>query len=1045
MKGERVELPNLSDATNKDNKTRVLHVDDDPSIIEISKHILMEMNPNFEFEGASCVDEAFKKLSTGKYDVVISDYRMPKKTGLQFLKELREAKNEIPFILFTGKGREEVAIEALNLGADGYFNKQGNPETIYRELAHGIKRLVDQNCHSRTLSVEKERFSQLFNNTPMAVAIYEAVGDGEDFIIRDFNAAAEQIEKIEKKEILGKRVSAVFPGVKKFGIFEVFKRVWNSGKTEYFPAAIYQDDRDIGSWRENWVVKLSNNNIAAIYCDISYRKRAEKMLVQSESHYRLLADNMCDVIWTIDLEGHFTYVSPSVYQLRGYTSEEVIKQSFADALTPDSAKKVLEGMKVFKETGTIPSSYFELEQPCKDGSIVLTEVNFSVLHGEDGKPYSILGVSRNITQRKIAEDELKQKNEILERVAENIDSGLAIIDRDYHVVWANKHLKDMGVSPNKKCYQTFNRLGSVCPDCGVKKVFEENTIFDVHEFETVDKSGEKAWIELRVSPLKDKNENTIAAIELAVPVTERKKAEIKLRESEEKHRNLTDSLPEIVFETDNYGKLIYANKSAFRITGYTKADFNKGVCVFDLIEEKDKKKAKEEFKKIIENKPSTDKEYCFIKKDGSIVPTITSSTPIIAEGKIVGIRGIAVDITQRKKAEEALKKSENRLRAIVANAQIGIATSDTNSQFLSANEAFCKILGYTEEELQKLTYKDITHPSDLKSSILKMDDLKNGRVSSFMIEKRYIKKDGTVIEAKIMVGEVPNENGKPVLFVAELEDITERKELERKVNEYSKHLESIVELRTAQLKDANERLVKSERLATIGELAGMVGHDLRNPLAAIKNAAYYLKKREPPISEAQSQEMLEILDRAISHSDKIINDLLDYSRELHLSLTKCSVPTLLNLAIGMIKVPDQIEIVNLVHEESWVSVDAEKIMRVFINLIKNAIDAMSDKGKLEITSCSSTDCLEIAFADTGTGIPDYIFPKLFLPLVTTKAQGMGFGLALCKRIVEAHGGTIKVKTTLNKGTTFTVTLPLRTKEDLGEEKIWLSLPDRIVT
>ena len=1035
----------MSAATNIDEKIRVLHVDNDPSILEISKHALREMNPNFEFEGASCVDEAFKKLSTGKYDVVVCYYGAAKRNGLLLLKELREAKNTIPFILFTEKSRDEVAIEALNLGADGYFNKQGSPKTVYKELAHGIKRLADQNRLSTTLSVEKERFSQLFNNTPMAVVIYEAVGDGEDFIIRDFNDAAEKIEKIEKNEILGKRVSSVFPGVKKFGIFEVFKRVWSSGKTEYFPAAIYQDDRDVGSWRENWVIKLSNENIAAIYWDISERKRAEERIVQSESHYRLLANNMRDVVWTMDLEGHFTYVSPSVYQLRGYTSEEVMKQSFAEALTPSSAKKVMEGMKAFKVTGAIPSSYFELEQPCKDGSIVLTEVNFSVLYDNDRNPYSILGVSRDITQRKKAEEDIKQKNEILDRVAENIDAGLAVISRDYRVVWANKRLKDLGVSQNKKCYQTFNKLDSVCPDCGVKKVFEENAVLDVHEFETVDKRGEKTWIELRVSPLKDKNENVTAAIELAVPVTERKKAEIKLKESEEKHRNLADSLPDIVFETDISGKLIYANKSAFSITGYTKADFDKGICVFDLIEEKDKKRAVEEFQKIIASKSSTNKEYSFIKKDGSICPTMSSSTPIIVEGKTVGVRGIAIDITQHKKAEEALKESENRLRAIVANAQIGIATSDANSYFLSANEAFCKILGYTEEELRKLTYKDITYPGYLKESHLKMDDLKNGRISSFMIEKRYIKKDGTVIDGKIMVNGVPNENGKPNLFVAELEDTTERKVLERKVKEYSKQLESIIELKTAQLKNANERLVKSERLATIGELAGMVGHDLRNPLAAIKNAAYYLKKREPQISEPQSQEMLEILDRAISHSDKIINDLLDYSRELHLSLAKCSVPSLVNSAIGMVKVPDQIKIVNHVCEESWVSADAEKIKRVFINLIKNAIDAMADEGKLEITSCISTDCVEIAFEDTGTGIPDDILPKLFLPLLTTKAQGMGFGLAICKRIVEVHGGTIKVKTELNKGTTFTVSLPLRMKENVEVEKTWVSLPDRIVT
>ena len=113
---------------------RILHVDDDASILEISKQILLDMDGSFDIDQACCVDEAFKKLTVGHYDIVISDYEMPKKDGLEFLKELRKQNNETPFILFTGKGREEVVIKALNLGADRYVNKQGNPETVYGEL-----------------------------------------------------------------------------------------------------------------------------------------------------------------------------------------------------------------------------------------------------------------------------------------------------------------------------------------------------------------------------------------------------------------------------------------------------------------------------------------------------------------------------------------------------------------------------------------------------------------------------------------------------------------------------------------------------------------------------------------------------------------------------------------------------------------------------------------------------------------------------------------------------------------------------------------------
>jgi PAS domain S-box-containing protein len=127
--------------------------------------------------------------------------------------------------------------------------------------------------------------------------------------------------------------------------------------------------------------------------------------------------------------------------------------------------------------------------------------------------------------------------------------------------------------------------------------------------------------------------------------------------------------------------------------------------------------------------------------------------------------GIITDITERKKAEEALMESEKKARAIVANAPIGIATSGTDKHFISANEAFCKILGYTEDELIKLTFKDITHPGDLKESTMKMCELENGRISSFILEKRYVKKDGNVIDGKVMV------SAYVVFFIAELEDI----------------------------------------------------------------------------------------------------------------------------------------------------------------------------------------------------------------------------------------------------------------------------------
>jgi len=267
-------------------------------------------------------------------------------------------------------------------------------------------------------------------------------------------------------------------------------------------------------------------------------------------------------------------------------------------------------------------------------------------------------------------------------------------------------------------------------------------------------------------------------------------------------------------------------------------------------------------------------------------------------------------------------------------------------------------------------------------------------------------------------------NNKVVGYQTIIRDGTERKQMENQLAEYSEHLEQLIEIRTKELTEAQQQLVKTERLAAIGELAGMVGHDLRNPLASIKNATYFMKKKGAKIPENQAMEMLNIIDNSISHADKIINDLLEYARELRLELGEASAQTLLADALKVVQVPEKIKILDRTTDEPKIIVDIEKIVRVFVNLIKNAIDAMPNGGTLEIRSIQSGPIIEISFADTGAGITEEVLAKIFSPLFTTKAQGMGFGLAICKRLVVAHGGKIFVETVPGKGTTFKVILPI---------------------
>jgi len=385
---------------NGEGPIRVLHVDDDPSLLEISKKLLMDIDGSFEIDQAGCVDVGLSKLSTGHYDVVVSDYEMPQKDGLQFLTKLREQKNDIPFILFTGKGREEVAIKALNLGADGYYDKQGSPETVYGELAYGIRA--------------------------------------------------------------------------SFG-----------------------------------------------------RKNAEKLLKSSQEELKAIVLNAPLGIATSNSKMQFLSANEAFCRITGYSEDELQKRTFRAITYPEDVEVSSAGMEELI-SGHIPFFSQEKRYVRKDGSIIDGKIIVSLIRRNEGKPVLFIAELEDITEHKQAEAELRGTFEVLEQVGEGIDAGLAVIGKDYRVIWANKLLMNLGVTPNKKCYQTFNHSENVCVDCGAKRIFEQNLPLDVHEFKTINSKGETIWVELRVTPLKDKDGKTTAALELAVPITERKKVEADL-------------------------------------------------------------------------------------------------------------------------------------------------------------------------------------------------------------------------------------------------------------------------------------------------------------------------------------------------------------------------------------------------------------------------------------------------------------------------------------------------------------------------------------
>jgi PAS domain S-box-containing protein len=361
------------------------------------------------------------------------------------------------------------------------------------------------------------------------------------------------------------------------------------------------------------------------------------------------------------------------------------------------------------------------------------------------------------------------------------------------------------------------------------------------------------------------------------------------------------------------------------------------------------------------------------------------------------------------------------------------------------------MLGYSKDEmvgkhfskLGAIQFRDLPKYLKLFRSVL------GGKVTE-PLELTFHRKDGTPLLADVRVS-LLKVGGKTILQSTS-RDITDRKRMEREIQEKNEQLEAQneelraineelqateeelratnEELQSAndELRQTQEQLIRSEKLAAIGQLASGVGHELRNPLGAIKNAVFYIQRRlaktDLPAAEPRVVEFLGIIDDEVNTANKVITDLLGFSRVAKPTVLPVSIAGVIEDAIKHTAVPESVKLtMNIDEKLPMVMIDADQIRQVFVNIVLNAIQAMTEGGRLDIRARSNGEFVEVEFADTGCGIPDSAISKIFDPLFTTKAKGIGLGLSVCKSILEKHDGDIRVESEVGKGTTFTVSLP----------------------
>jgi len=894
---------------------RVLHVDDDPGFLKVAKQCF-EMQGRLQVDTARSAEGAMEKMKQEAYDVIVVDYQMLGKNGLEFLKELREKGNGTPFIIFTGKSRKEVAIKALNLGADGYVNKHGEPETVYDELAHGIRQAVERKKAEMKMRVKEERLRAVFSSSPDAIAVS-------------------------------------------------------------------------------------------------------------------------------DLQGNILDCNEAAWKMLGFSSkEEVIGKSSFDFFAKKGRQKALENLKKTLEQGTVRNLEYALLN--KDGDELWGELSASIIKDSLGNPLGFVGIMRDTTARKQVEEEKSRLlHDLHERAKElNCLYGMSRIFEKSDISLDDALQKTADLLPPAMQY----------PDIACARIVIENREFSTKNFKETrwkmqadikllgKKAGsvEACYLEERPTIAEDpfpKEERFLidAIAERLGKITERKKAEQALRESEKKYRELVEVLNEGIWVIDKDAYTTFVNPRMAEMLGYT-VDEMQGKHLFSFMDEKGVEIAKHLLgrrKQSIEEQHN----FEFVRKDGKRIYAILETTSLTDEngnyrGSIAGV----TDVTERRKTEKAFRESEEKLRNVFAASPDAITVADLNGIIVDCNQATVDLHGYQSREgligknsLELIAKKDHEQAMQSLKKTLEQGAAKN-------IEYTFLTKDGREFPAELSASAVRDASGKLEYFVAITKDITKRKNMEKQLKEYSEHLEEKVEEKTNQLKKAQEQLLKAERFAAIGEAAAMVGHDLRNPLQVITNMVYTSEKKSKsiPITDREIIEKHGFLDlrsglkEQVKYMEKIVADLQYYAKPIKPTPVEIDLHKPINKTLSSLTVPENVKVSIVIPEDfPKLMLDPTLMQRVFSNLIINAVQTMPNGGKLTIRASRKEETALISIEDTGAGIPDENLSKLFTPLFTTKAKGQGFGLPVCKRLVEAHDGNITVKSKVGKGSTFTVEIPLR--------------------
>jgi PAS domain S-box-containing protein len=530
-------------------------------------------------------------------------------------------------------------------------------------------------------------------------------------------------------------------------------------------------------------------------------------------------------------------------------------------------------------------------------------------------------------------------------------------------------------------------------------------------------------------PCLDAHGRVSEVLGISYNITREKRVEAKLRRQEQDFRSLAETVPDIIARIDCEGRHLYVNRGIEALTGMPadlflgKTDRELGMPP-DLVFEWDQIR-----EQLLLTRQPVVKEFACRSPAGLRHFETRQIPEFDAEGGVETILTITRDVTDQKRALTRLAESEERFRTAFESAPLGMFIVNADASVRKANQAFCDMLGYTDEEMRRLSNFDVTHPDDVAAGRELVARLASGEIPLYTREKRYVAKNGQIVWARLTGATVRDERGEPAYYMGMVENITERHCAQAELERYREHLEELVRSRTRALEASQESLRSAERLASLGTLAAGIAHEINNPVGTILLAAEMALAAQESGDRERLTHCLETITQDAQRCGRIIKNVLSFARQEPSEKSLCDLNGVVRRAVERTEAHASRRGVILEQDldarVGSLMMNSMAIEQALTNILHNAVESGPGGVIIRVSTAVSGPCYRVIIADDGPGIPAELQPYIFDPFFTMRRQGggTGLGLSLVHGTISDHRGRIHVKSAEGAGTTFTIELP----------------------